>query len=89
MEKFDIGMWLTTVLWPALLALLGFQIKTRSSLFREIGAVKDQVSNHRLHVAEDYVSQASLKDTEERILRHLGRIEQNLDALANQHKEGR
>lgn len=86
-EQFDLGMWLTLIVWPALIGLLGFQIKTRSSVFKEVAESRQDLSNHKLHVAEDYVSKAALKDTEERLVRHLDRIQTSVEKLSNCQKE--
>lgn len=62
------------LLWRGLAAL-------RSSAFKAIGDTAAALHEHRVHVAESYVSKSLLKETEDRLTGHLTRIEDKLDTL--------
>lgn len=60
--------WLEWVLLPALAFLFVMQMRQ-----------KDALADFKLHVAEKYASVEYLKDVEERLIKHLGKIEKKLD----------
>jgi hypothetical protein len=48
------------------------------------GSVKDQLAAHKLFVSENYSSKTALRETEERIARHLENIERMVRQLVTE-----
>lgn len=47
---------------------------------KKISGAHEAVAAHRLHTAENYVTREALRETENRLVDHLNRIENKLDA---------
>ncbi len=67
----DLNWWITAIEIPVLTALFWLIFKTR-----------DELSNYKLKVAEDYAETSDVKTLEHRLTSHLLRIEAKLDVTA-------
>ena len=67
----DLNWWITVIEIPVITAL-----------FWMIWRLRDEISNHKIKVAEDYAERADVKILEQRLTAHLLRIEAKLDVTA-------
>lgn len=79
----DLNWWITAIEIPVFTALFWLIFRTR-----------DELSNYKLKVAEDYAETSDVKTLEHRLTSHLLRIEAKLDVTAlkaerNQNHEPR
>lgn len=63
-------------LWGALVPIAGWQIKKNADLTKEL-------SDHKTHVAENYVNKSDFREVAGEIRRSLERIETKLDRKAD------
>lgn len=73
--------WLRVFELPALAGLLWLVLQTRASVERDNRALRDQLHDHKVHVAQSYVQHEHVRMIEVRILDRLGNIERKLDRV--------
>lgn len=97
MYDFDLNVvwWITVVELPALSGLLLLIVRIKRELHQtledgrarldgDLDALRAQLADHKVSVAESYASVPALRDAEGRLTDHLVRIEKKLDSLGFQ-----
>jgi hypothetical protein len=79
----DLIWWITAIELPALGGLFWLLQNHRNACARELKSLSAELSDHKLHVATNYVSGGYLKDVETRITVHLLKIETKLDRMVD------
>lgn len=86
----DLQWWIAVIGVPVVGALFWLRFHDREETDKELRAIKDDLANYKLIVATGFVSVASLKDVERRIMDHLEKIEKKIDRVIEQrHPSGR
>lgn len=76
----DLIWWITLFELPAIAAIASLFWRLRDRLVMDITALRRELTDHRLEVAQLYASVDLLKETEKRLTSHLLRIEAKLDS---------
>ncbi|HXF88151.1 MAG TPA: hypothetical protein VNK48_07360 [Xanthobacteraceae bacterium] len=80
----DLQWWITVIGVPLVAALFWLRFHDREAVDSGLREIKDELSNYKLLVATSFVSVASMKDLENRIMAHLEKIENKIDRVIGQ-----
>ena len=80
----DLQWWITVIGVPVIGALFWLRFHDREEADKALRNLKDDLANYKLLVATGFVSVASLKDVEGRIMAHLEKIEKKIDRVIEQ-----
>ena len=80
----DLQWWITAIGIPLVGGLIWLRFHDREDMDKGFRALKDDLSNYKLHAAINFVSVSSLREVEARIMTHLEKIEQKIDRMIEQ-----
>lgn len=75
----DLQWWITAIELPALAGLFWLLVNGRAASERAAETLRGDLAAFKLHVATTYASLTHLRETEDRLIGHLLRIDEKLD----------